>query len=175
MKLLYLNFFVTQYAVGPESGHHFLPGRTLPPGPPSKTCCCVSGETKSIQQWRLPMPAKELKFGHDARQRMAIGASLLARAVKATLGPRGRNVVIRKPFGAPAVTKDGVSVAREIELEDQFEDMGGTDGQGGGRENVRDCGRRHHNRYRAGAIGFRRRAEVGDCRDEPDGYQARHR
>ena len=70
------------------------------------------------------MPAKALKFGHDARQRMALGASLLARAVKATLGPRGRNVVIHKPFGAPAVTKDGVSVAKEIELEDQFEDMG---------------------------------------------------
>jgi len=70
------------------------------------------------------MAAKQLRFGHDARQRMALGASLLARAVKATLGPRGRNVVIRKPFGAPAVTKDGVSVAREIELEDHFEDMG---------------------------------------------------
>ena len=70
------------------------------------------------------MAAKQLRFGHDARQRMALGASLLARAVKATLGPRGRNVVIHKPFGAPAVTKDGVSVAREIELEDHFEDMG---------------------------------------------------
>ena len=70
------------------------------------------------------MPAKELRFGDDARQRMARGASILARAVKATLGPRGRNVVIHKPFGAPAVTKDGVSVAREVELKDQFEDMG---------------------------------------------------
>jgi chaperonin GroEL len=70
------------------------------------------------------MPAKELAFGDDARQRMVRGASVLARAVKATLGPRGRNVVIRRSFGAPAVTKDGVSVAKEIELEDQFEDMG---------------------------------------------------
>jgi len=70
------------------------------------------------------MPAKELRFGDDARQRMARGAGLLAQAVKATLGPRGRNVVIQKPFGAPSVTKDGVSVAKEVELEDQFENMG---------------------------------------------------
>jgi len=72
----------------------------------------------------MTMPAKELKFGDEARQSMARGASILARAVKATLGPRGRNVVIRKPFGSPAMTKDGVSVAKEIELEDYFEDMG---------------------------------------------------
>ena len=70
------------------------------------------------------MPAKELRFGDDARQRMARGASLLARAVKATLGPRGRNVVMQRPFGGPAVTKDGVSVAKEVELEDPFENMG---------------------------------------------------
>jgi chaperonin GroEL len=70
------------------------------------------------------MPTKELRFGDDARQRMAQGARLLAQAVKATLGPRGRNVVMHKPFGAPAITKDGVSVAKEVELEDQFEDMG---------------------------------------------------
>jgi len=70
------------------------------------------------------MPAKELKFGDDARQRMARGASLLAQAVKATLGPRGRNVVIQKSFGGPSVTKDGVSVAKEVELEDHFENMG---------------------------------------------------
>ena len=70
------------------------------------------------------MPAKQIKFGDDARTRMVRGADILARAVKATLGPRGRNVVIHKAFGYPAVTKDGVSVAREIELEDQFEDMG---------------------------------------------------
>ena len=68
--------------------------------------------------------AKQLIFGADARARMARGASILARAVKATLGPKGRNVVMKKPFGAPAITKDGVSVARDIELEDEFEDMG---------------------------------------------------
>jgi len=70
------------------------------------------------------MPAKELKFGDDERQRMARGASILAQAVKATLGPRGRNVVMQKPFGAPAMTKDGVSVAKEVELKDHFENMG---------------------------------------------------
>jgi len=70
------------------------------------------------------MPTKELKFGDEARQHMARGASILARAVKATLGPRGRNVVMQKPYGGPVMTKDGVSVAREIELEDPFENMG---------------------------------------------------
>lgn len=70
------------------------------------------------------MPAKDLKFGDDARQRMAHGANVLTKAVKVTLGPRGRNVVIRKAFGCPTVTKDGVSVAKEVELEDYFEDMG---------------------------------------------------
>ena len=70
------------------------------------------------------MPAKEVRFGDDARQRMAVGARILTQAVKATLGPRGRNVVMQRPFGGAAVTKDGVSVAKEIELEDQFENMG---------------------------------------------------
>jgi chaperonin GroEL len=70
------------------------------------------------------MTAKQIRFSDDARERMARGAVILARAVKATLGPRGRNVVIQKPFGAPAVTKDGVSVAKEIELEEPFENMG---------------------------------------------------
>ena len=70
------------------------------------------------------MPAKQLLFGSDARARMARGASILAQAVKATLGPKGRNVVMKKAFGAPAITKDGVSVAKEVELEDEFENMG---------------------------------------------------
>ncbi|HEY5604271.1 MAG TPA: TCP-1/cpn60 chaperonin family protein, partial [Gammaproteobacteria bacterium] len=70
------------------------------------------------------MPAKQIVFGSDARTRMARGASILAQAVKATLGPKGRNVVMKKAYGAPAITKDGVSVAKEIELEDEFENMG---------------------------------------------------
>ncbi len=70
------------------------------------------------------MSVKEIRFGDEARQQMARGATILARAVKATLGPRGRNVVMQKPYGGPAMTKDGVSVAKEIELEDPFENMG---------------------------------------------------
>jgi len=70
------------------------------------------------------MAAKEIRFGDDARQKMFAGVTVLANAVKVTLGPKGRNVVIDKSFGAPTVTKDGVSVAKEIELEDKFENMG---------------------------------------------------
>jgi chaperonin GroEL len=70
------------------------------------------------------MTAKDVKFGDDARHRMVRGVNILADAVKVTLGPKGRNVVLDKAFGAPTVTKDGVSVAKEIELEDKFENMG---------------------------------------------------
>ena len=70
------------------------------------------------------MAAKEVKFGADARQRMLRGVDILADAVKVTLGPKGRNVVIDKSFGAPKITKDGVTVAKEIELADKFENMG---------------------------------------------------
>jgi len=70
------------------------------------------------------MTAKDVKFGDDARQRMVHGVNVLANAVKVTLGPKGRNVVLDKSFGAPTVTKDGVSVAKEIELDDKFENMG---------------------------------------------------
>ncbi|MCX8575429.1 MULTISPECIES: chaperonin GroEL [unclassified Gilliamella] len=70
------------------------------------------------------MAAKDVKFGNDARVKMLQGVNVLADAVKVTLGPKGRNVVLDKSFGAPTITKDGVSVAREIELEDKFENMG---------------------------------------------------
>ncbi|MDQ0998257.1 chaperonin GroEL [Phyllobacterium ifriqiyense] len=70
------------------------------------------------------MASKEVKFGRDARERMLRGVNILADAVKVTLGPKGRNVVIDKSFGAPRITKDGVTVAKEIELEDKFENMG---------------------------------------------------
>jgi chaperonin GroEL len=70
------------------------------------------------------MAAKEVKFADDARSRMANGVNILANAVKVTLGPKGRNVILDKSFGAPTVTKDGVSVAKEIELKDKFENMG---------------------------------------------------
>ena len=70
------------------------------------------------------MAAKEVKFGDSARKKMLVGVNVLADAVKATLGPKGRNVVLEKSFGAPLITKDGVSVAKEIELKDRFENMG---------------------------------------------------
>ena len=70
------------------------------------------------------MAAKEVKFAQDARERMLHGVDILANAVKVTLGPKGRNVVLEKSFGAPRITKDGVTVAKEIELEDKFENMG---------------------------------------------------
>ena len=70
------------------------------------------------------MAAKDVKFAGDARARMLRGVDILADAVKVTLGPKGRNVVIDKAFGAPRITKDGVTVAKEIELSDKFENMG---------------------------------------------------
>src|SRR6476620_8310151 len=70
------------------------------------------------------MAAKDVKFGGDARERMLRGVDILANAVKITLGPKGRNVVLDKAYGAPRVTKDGVTVAKEIELADKFENMG---------------------------------------------------
>ena len=68
--------------------------------------------------------AKQLVFSDEARRGILEGVTLLSKAVKATLGPKGRNVVIDKKFGAPAITKDGVTVAKEIELDDKFENMG---------------------------------------------------
>src|SRR5213079_2346326 len=70
------------------------------------------------------MAAKLVKFSQDAREKILRGVSVLADAVTVTLGPKGRNVVLEKSFGAPTVTKDGVTVAKEIELEDKFENMG---------------------------------------------------
>src|SRR6202789_597754 len=70
------------------------------------------------------MAAKDIKFSGDARDRMLNGVNVLANAVKVTLGPKGRNVVIEKSFGAPRITKDGVTVAKEIELSDRLENMG---------------------------------------------------
>src|SRR5487761_1928788 len=70
------------------------------------------------------MAAKEVRFHDSARSRMVVGVNILADAVKVTLGPKGRNVVLERSFGAPTITKDGVSVAKEIELKDKFENMG---------------------------------------------------
>src|SRR6202049_3048465 len=70
------------------------------------------------------MAAKDVRFGDNARSKMITGINILADAVKITLGPKGRNVVLDRSFGAPTITKDGVSVAKEIELKDKFENMG---------------------------------------------------
>jgi chaperonin GroEL len=70
------------------------------------------------------MAAKDVRFHDSARARMVVGVNVLADAVKVTLGPKGRNVVLERSFGSPTVTKDGVSVAKEIELKDKFENMG---------------------------------------------------
>src|SRR5216110_626596 len=70
------------------------------------------------------MAAKDVKLSTDARERMLRGVDILANAVKVTLGPKGRNVVLDKSYGAPRITKDGVTVAKEIELSDKFENMG---------------------------------------------------
>ena len=114
------------------------------------------------------MAAKDVKFGNDARVKMLRGVNVLADAVKVTLGPKGRNVVLDKSFGAPTITKDGVSVAREIELEDKFENMGA--------QMVKEvASKRHHHCNRTGAIHHHRRPESGCCRHEPDGSEARHR
>src|SRR6187551_3090310 len=78
---------------------------------------------RDIQE-KETMPAKEVRFHEGARVKMVHGLNILADAVKVTLGPKGRNVVLERSFGAPTVTKDGVSVAKEIELKDKFENMG---------------------------------------------------
>ena len=70
------------------------------------------------------MAAKDVRFGENARNKMVSGVNILSNAVKITLGPKGRNVVLERSFGAPTITKDGVSVAKEIELKDKFENMG---------------------------------------------------
>jgi chaperonin GroEL len=115
------------------------------------------------------MAAKDVRFSSDARDKMLRGVDILANAVKVTLGPKGRNVVIEKSFGAPRITKDGVTVAKEIELADKFENMGA--------QMVREVASRQndHARDRAGP-GHRSRRFQGRCgRHEPDGSQARHR
>src|SRR6202035_2304857 len=70
------------------------------------------------------MAAKDVRFGPDVRDRILRGVDILANAVKITLGPKGRNVVLEKSYGAPRITKDGVTVAKEIELSDKFENLG---------------------------------------------------
>ena len=110
------------------------------------------------------MAAKDVLFSSDARDKILRGVNILANAVKVTLGPKGRNVVIEKSYGAPRSTKDGVSVAKEIELVDRFENLGA--------QLIREVA---SNRYGSGAIHRCRRFEVGRFGSQSDGPQARHR
>ena len=107
------------------------------------------------------MAAKDVKFSTEARERMLRGVDTLANAVKVTLGPKGRNVVIEKSFGAPRITKDGVTVAKEIELEDKFENMGVQMVREVASKDQRSRWRRHHYRDRAGAGHRQGRHEIG--------------
>src|SRR6195256_5768596 len=91
---------------------------------PSRTCPVARSLGSDQLKTEIIMSAKEVKFGVDARDRMLRGVEMLNNAVKVTLGPKGPNVVLDKSFGAPRITKDGVTVAKEIELEDKFENMG---------------------------------------------------
>ncbi len=93
------------------------------------------------------MAAKHVLFSTDARQKMLSGVNLLANAVKVTLGPKGRHVVLNKSYGAPTITKDGVSVAKEIELADKFEN---TNAQTSGVQSQRRSGRWHYHSNRVG-------------------------
>ncbi len=97
------------------------------------------------------MAAKEIIFDQRAREAILKGVNTLADAVKVTLGPKGRNVVIEKSFGSPTVTKDGVTVAKEIELENKFENMGAQMVKEVASQDLRRRRRRHHHRDRARA------------------------
>ena len=121
------------------------------------------------------MAAKELLFNTDARAKLKRGVDALAEAVKVTLGPKGRNVVIDKKFGSPTVTKDGVTVAKEVELERSDREHGRPDGEGGRHQDLRPRRRRHHHRHRARAGDLPRGPQERHRRRQPDGAQARHR
>src|SRR5262249_27136154 len=110
-----------------EKGRVILQPRnvTEPSGLASqKTADLPRNEATQSNLQEYDMAAKEVKFSVDARDKMLHGIDILADAVRVTLGPKGRNVVLDKSFGAPRVTKDGVTVAKEIELENKFENMG---------------------------------------------------
>ena len=119
--------------------------------------------------------AKQITYGNDSRQAILRGVNRLADAVKVTLGPKGRNVVLDKKFGSPVITKDGVTVAKEIELKDPLENMGAQMVREVAVEDLRRRGRRHHDRDRARAGDLPRGHQERHGRRQPDGHQARHR
>ena len=121
------------------------------------------------------MAAKDIRFSTDARDRIMRGVEILNNAVKVTLGPKGRNVVIEKSYGAPRITKDGVTVAKEIELADKFENLGAQLGARSRLQATRRRRRRHHHRDRARGLDRPRRRQGRGRRPQSDGFEARHR
>ena len=121
------------------------------------------------------MAAKEIVYTENARNLILAGVNALADAVKVTLGPKGRNVVIEKSFGSPTVTKDGVTVAKEIELENRFENMGAQMVREVASQDERRRRRRHHDGDRARAGDLPRGQQARRRGPQPDGDQARHR
>ena len=103
--------------------------------------------------------AKMIAFDQEARDAMRRGVQKLARAVKVTLGPKGRNVILQKSFGSPTVTKDGVTVAKEIELEDTYENMGAQMVKEVASQDQRRRRRRHHHRHRPRRSHLQRRPQ----------------
>jgi chaperonin GroEL len=119
------------------------------------------------------MAVKDVRFGDDARQRMTRGVDILARAVNVTLGPKGRNVILDKSYGAPRITKDGVTVAREIELSDKFENMGAQMAREAASKTNDVAGDGNDHRDRPGAGNRARGRQSGFRRVESDGSKAR--
>ncbi len=119
--------------------------------------------------------AKTILHGEDSRQAILRGVNILADAVKVTLGPKGRNVVIEKKFGSPTITKDGVTVAKEIELKDPIENVGAQTRQGSRLQDLRRRRRRHHHRDSPRPGHLPRRRQDRRSRRKPHRPQARHR
>ena len=118
--------------------------------------------------------AKQIIYGEEARKALQRGVNQLADTVKITLGPKGRNVVLGKKFGAPLITNDGVTIAKEIELEDPFENMGAQLVTRSQHQDQRRGRRRHHHRHRAGAGDDPRGPEEPRRRRQSDGHAPRH-
>jgi hypothetical protein len=129
----------------------------------------------TTETFRSKEMAKQILHGEDSRQAILRGVNILANAVKVTLGPKGRNVVIEKKFGSPTITKDGVTVAKEIELANALENMGAQMVKRSRFEDLRRRRRRHHHRDRSRPGDLPRRRQDRCRRRQPDGAQARHR
>ena len=119
--------------------------------------------------------AKQITYGDESRQSILRGVNRLADAVKVTLGPKGRNVVLDKKFGSPLITKDGVTVAKEIELKEPLENMGAQMVKRGREQDLRRGRRRHHDRDGARPGDLPRGQQERHRRRQPHGAEARHR